>query len=197
MRAITSEHEIAIAPKKVPIEKEATEVPKPKKESESKKPKTKKKPAKKPAKAPAKKAPKKRKKPAVKKTKIIRGDSGLKIPKTVADLQKELLERWEEAETRESTHVVGKDDSKIVETVQVVSMSAEETSERIVDTALDLLNETMTTGRPAFEIPSRSSDNIVWDEIRDLLLLGLRTISRPYHSLASVVDANRCALSSK
>jgi len=51
----------------------------------------------------------------------------------------------------------------------------------------------MTSGRPAFEIPSRSGDNIVWDEIRDLLLLGMRTISRPYHSLASVVDATRTA----
>ncbi|MHA1936229.1 MAG: helix-hairpin-helix domain-containing protein, partial [Candidatus Thorarchaeota archaeon] len=160
IRAITGEHEIAVAPKKVPIEKKATEVPKPEKEAESKKPKTKKKPAKKPVKAPTKKAPRKRKKPAVKKTKIIRGDSGLKIPKTVADLQKELIK---------------------------------ETNERLVDTALDMLNETMTTGRPAFEIPSRSSDNIVWDEIRDLLLLGMRTISRPYHSLASVVDATRTA----
>ncbi|MHA2163782.1 MAG: hypothetical protein ACXABF_15305, partial [Candidatus Thorarchaeota archaeon] len=170
-----------------------TEVPKPEKESESKTPETKKKPAKKPAKAPTKKAPKKRKKPAVKKTKIIRGDSGLKIPKTVADLQKELIERWKEAETRESIPSVGKDASKMVETVQVVSMTAKETNERLVDTALDMLNETMTTGRPAFEIPSRSSDNIVWDEIRDLLLLGMRTISRPYHSLASVVDATRTA----
>ncbi|MHA2204782.1 MAG: helix-hairpin-helix domain-containing protein [Candidatus Thorarchaeota archaeon] len=192
MRAITGEHEIAVAPKKMPVKEEA-EVPTPKKEDVSKKPETRKKPAKKPVKEPTKKKPKKRKKTTKKRIKIVRGDSGLKIPKTVADLQEELIERWAEAEKRESTPSIGRDDSKMVETVQVVSMTANETNERLVDTALEMLNETMTTGRPAFEIPSRSSDNIVWDEIRDLLLLGMRTISRPYHSLASVVDATRTA----
>jgi meiotic recombination protein SPO11 len=79
------------------------------------------------------------------------------------------------------------------ETVEVVSLGVDDTSDRLVETALEVLNEAKTTGRPAFEIPSRSGDNIVWDEFRDLLLLGMKTISRPYHSLASVVDATRTA----
>jgi meiotic recombination protein SPO11 len=74
-----------------------------------------------------------------------------------------------------------------------VELTTDETSDKLVDVATEILNETMITGRPAFEIPSRSGTNIVWDELRDLLLLGMRTISRPYHSLGSVVDATRTA----
>ncbi len=119
----------------------------------------------------------------------VRKQSGLPVPAAVTKLAEELRRQWREAEKRAAS----KTGDETQATVEVVALTREETMERLVDEAMEILNETMTTGRPAFEIPSRSSDNIVWDEVRDLLLLGMKTISRPYHSLASVVDATRTA----
>ncbi len=148
-----------------------------------------------PKKAQAKKKPaKKLKEPTKRKvTKAIRKESGLPVPQAVQDLAVGLKKRWVAAEKKAKASKTSEDAESVIETVEVVSLSADDTSERIVDTALDILNDTLTSGRPAFEIPSRSGDNIIWDEIRDLLLLGMKTISRPYHSLASVVDATRTA----
>jgi meiotic recombination protein SPO11 len=151
--------------------------------------------------APKIKAPPKKKisrtpKPPPKRTKPkpVRKKSGLPVPKAVEALGAELKENWITADKKaEDLLKSGEIDESLLETVQVVNLTVDDTTERIVDTALDILNETMVSGRPAFEIPSRSGDNIVWDEIRDLLLLGMRTISRPYHSLGSVVDATRTA----
>ncbi len=137
------------------------------------------------------KAPPKRKKPKPK-----RSSSGLPVPESVSDLTVEMKKRWAKAAKRKKDVAEGKvdeEESEMLETVEVMALEAEDTQERLVETASDVLNETMLTGRPAFEIPSRSSDNIVWDEVRDLLLLGMKTINRPYHSLASVVDATRTA----
>ncbi|MFW9870187.1 MAG: helix-hairpin-helix domain-containing protein [Candidatus Thorarchaeota archaeon] len=160
---------------KKPAAKKAKKKPVPKKAA------TEKKPAKKP------KVPPKRTKP-----KAVKKESGLPVPKAVADFAVEMKEKWATAE-KQAKSPDSEDAIPLVETVEVVSLTADDTTERIVDTALDILNETMMTGRPAFDIPSRGGDNIVWDEVRDLLLLGMKTISRPYHSLASVVDATRTA----
>ncbi len=141
---------------------------------------------KKPAKKP--KTPTKRKKP-----KPIKKESGLPVPTAVAEFAAEMKEKWAAAEKKTKIPKTDEQAIPFIETVEVVNLTVDDTTERIVDTALDILNETMMTGRPAFDIPSRSGDNIVWDEIRDLLLLGMKTISRPYHSLASVVDATRTA----
>ena len=127
------------------------------------------------------------------KPKVIRKDSGLPVPKAVEKIAKEMKEQWAEAEAAAKKRKESGEEDAQLETVEVVNLSSDDTSERLVDVAIEVLNETMLTGRPAFEIPSRGGDNIVWDEIRDLLLLGMRTISRPYHSLASVVDATRTA----
>ena len=177
---------------KPPKEKEAPvkkETPKP-----AEKAPTKKEPKKKatPKKADAKKLAKKLAPPKRKKPKAIKKSSGLPVPKSVIKLTEDMKEKWIAADKRAKAPKSA-DDPEQVETVQVVSLSPDDTLERLVENAIEILNETMTTGRPAFEIPSRSGDNIVWDEIRDLLLLGMKTISRPYHSLASVVDATRTA----
>lgn len=129
--------------------------------------------------------------PPKKKPKPTKKSSGMSVPKAIVELAKEMKQSWAEAEERAKAPKSEEDTQ--AETVEVVNLTADETTERIVETAIDILNETMMTGRPAFEIPSRGGDNIVWDEVRDLLLLGMRTISRPYHSLASVVDATRTA----
>jgi len=171
--------------------------PEEKKEPVKKESPPKKKPAKKKGKketvesSPSKKA-KKPAPPKKTKPKPIRNKSGLPVPKAVENLSVELKKNWAAAEERAKAPK-SDDDAPQIETVEVVNLSADDTLERLVENAIEILNETMVTGRPAFEIPSRSGDNIVWDEIRDLLLLGMRTISRPYHSLASVVDATRTA----
>ncbi len=172
--------------KKAPVKKEIPKIAdkKPAKKESKKKATPKKTRSKKKMKKPP--APKRTKPKAIKKS------SGLPVPKSVITLTEELKQKWSDAEKRDKSPK--KDDEPAqFETVEVVSLGADDTLERLVDNALEILQETMTTGRPAFEIPSRSADNIVWDEVRDLLLLGMRTISRPYHSLASVVDATRTA----
>jgi meiotic recombination protein SPO11 len=157
--------------------------------------KAKRKPSKKKEKAvevPARRLVKKTAAPTKKKPKPVKKKSNLKVSPAITNLAKEMKEKWIAAEKRAlEPKVTGKDAP--TETVEVISLTADDATERLVEAALDILNETMMTGRPAFEIPSRSGDNIVWDEVRDLLLLGMRTISRPYHSLASVVDATRTA----
>jgi meiotic recombination protein SPO11 len=171
--------------------KETTEQVTPKKKTEPKKTKAskKKKDAPKKKKAVAKKkepAP-----PAKKLRKAKRTKSGLPVPKAVEELTEDLKKKWRAAARRARKPV--EEETEQEETVEVVALTSDETKDQLIEVALEILNETMVTGRPAFEIPSRSGDNIVWDEIRDLLLLGMRTISRPYHSLGSVVDATRTA----
>lgn len=75
--------------------------------------------------------------------------------------------------------------------VQVDDANAKDTNKRIHMTTEAILDQIFDSGRPTFEIPSRSSSNIVWDELRDLLLLGDKVVKRPFHSLASVLDSTR------
>lgn len=168
------------SPKKAPAKK-ITPKKKPKKSKTGKKP----------AKAPAKDvqvAERKQKK-------AKRSKSGLPVPQAVQDITKVLRKKWKAGEKRRLSPTQADLDeiANLPETVEVVALTSDSTNELLVETAIDILNEAMLTGRPHFEIPSRSADNIVWDELQDLLLLGMKTISRPYHSLASVVDATRTA----
>jgi meiotic recombination protein SPO11 len=171
------------------VEEKKEPVPEPKKKKPPKKAPKKAVKPKKPVEKPEEKAPKKRK---AKKKK-----SGLPVPDAVKALEKAMKKKWKAAEKRKAAIEAGElPEEEIVplkETVEVLGMTSDETQDSLVEVAMDVLNEAMTTGRPAFEIPSRSGDNIVWDEIRDLLLLGMKTVARPYHSLASVVDATRTA----
>ncbi|MHA2321640.1 MAG: helix-hairpin-helix domain-containing protein [Candidatus Thorarchaeota archaeon] len=192
MARLTEEPTTVIAAKtakdaKTPPKKEEPAKETPRKSIKKKTPK--KAAPKKAARAKKKRVKKPKPPPVRKKPKAIKKESGLPVPKAVEELAVELKERWIEAEKKAKDALKpGAVVAPRIETVQVVSLSADDTTERIVDTALEILNDTL-----AFEIPSRSGDNIVWDEVRDLLLLGMRTISRPYHSLASVVDATRTA----
>jgi len=54
-----------------------------------------------------------------------------------------------------------------------------------------LLTQIMRTGKPVFEIPSRSASNIIWDETSDILLLGKDLSQKSFHNLGSVADATR------
>ncbi|MFX1294942.1 MAG: hypothetical protein ACFFD2_08845 [Promethearchaeota archaeon] len=75
--------------------------------------------------------------------------------------------------------------------VQIDNANIKDTHKRIHITAESILEQILASGMPTFSIPSRSSSNIIWDEVRDLLLLGDKLIKRPFHSLASVLDATR------
>ncbi|HUY00591.1 MAG TPA: hypothetical protein VMV49_13610 [Candidatus Deferrimicrobium sp.] len=75
--------------------------------------------------------------------------------------------------------------------VQVDNASTNTTHQRILQTAESILTQVMESGKPLFEIPSRSSSNIIWDEANDLLLLGDKVTKRLFHSLASVLDSTR------
>jgi meiotic recombination protein SPO11 len=178
-------------PKEVEPKKKAEpkKSPEPKKETPPKKATKKTVKPKKPVDEPEVEVPKKRK---AKKKK-----SGLPVPDAVKSLEKQMKKKWKAAAKRKAAIEAGEiPEEELVplkETVEVLGMTISETQDTLVDVAMDVLHEAMTTGRPAFEIPSRSGDNIVWDEIRDLLLLGMKTVARPYHSLASVVDATRTA----
>ncbi|MFW9959902.1 MAG: helix-hairpin-helix domain-containing protein [Candidatus Thorarchaeota archaeon] len=192
---VIGEPSTIIAAKKVDTTIDAKEKETPVEESSEPIKKTKRKPSKKKEKkteAPAKRLAKKAAPPPKKKPKPIKKKSSLKVSPAISKLADEMKQNWIEAEKR-AKEPTPEGEGGLAETVEVINLAADDTTDRLVEAALDILNETMTTGRPAFEIPSRSGDNIVWDEVRDLLLLGMRTISRPYHSLASVVDATRTA----
>jgi len=75
--------------------------------------------------------------------------------------------------------------------VKVDDASTTESYKRLHNTSGVVLSEIIETGKPSFEIPSRSGSNIVWDEVRDLLLLGDKILKRPFHSLTSVLDSTR------
>jgi meiotic recombination protein SPO11 len=190
-----------IAPKAKPKKDAEPEEAKPKKKADPEKapePKIEKPPKKSPKKTAKPKKPVDE--PAVevpKKRKARKKKSGLPVPDAVKSLEKEMKKKWRAAAKRKAAIEAGEvPEEELVplkETVEVVGMTSTETQDTLVGVAMDVLHEAMTTGRPAFEIPSRSGDNIVWDEIRDLLLLGMKTVARPYHSLASVVDATRTA----
>ncbi len=175
--------EAAVAAKKVESKKKA-----PQKKAASKKAPTKKKPME----EDAKQIPKK-----LQRTKAKKKKSGLPVPAAVTHVAKQMKRKWREAEKRAEALAGGAEPKEgeltTEDTVQVVGLTTDETQDKLIQVAMEVLNETMMTGRPAFEIPRRSADNIIWDEIRDLLLLGMKTITRPYHSLASVVDATRTA----
>jgi meiotic recombination protein SPO11 len=174
----------ALKEKETPVETTTEPSKKPKKRASKKKEK--------PVEAPIPKRAKKAVPPPKKRPKPIKKKSNLKVSRAIAKLSEEMRRNWAEAEEK-AKQPRPEGEEAPVETVEVVNLTSDDTTSRLVEAAMDILNETMMTGRPAFEIPSRSGDNIVWDEVRDLLLLGMRTISRPYHSLASVVDATRTA----
>jgi meiotic recombination protein SPO11 len=174
----------ALKEKDISVETTTEPSEKPKKRASKKKEK--------PVEIPLSRRAKKAGVPLKKKPKPEKKKSNLKVSPAITKLSEEMKRNWAEAEER-AKQPRPEGEEALAETVEVVNLTSDDTTDKLVEAAIEILNETMMTGRPAFEIPSRSGDNIVWDEVRDLLLLGMRTISRPYHSLASVVDATRTA----
>ena len=122
-------------------------------------------------------------------TKKRRGRTKLADRKPVWELDK-LLRRVREL--REQLARRRERLGKLPPNVMVVEeLPAEEVHRRIHEVARQLYKQIEETGRPVFEIPARTSDNIIYDEDHDMLLLGQKRIRRVFHSLASVADATR------
>ncbi|MHA1721890.1 MAG: DNA topoisomerase IV subunit A [Candidatus Baldrarchaeia archaeon] len=102
-----------------------------------------------------------------------------KLLKRVRELREQLARRRERLGALPSNVMV------------VEELPAEEVHKRIHEVARQLYEQIEETGRPVLEIPARTSDNIIYDEDHDLLLLGQKRIRRVFHSLASVADATR------
>jgi len=102
-----------------------------------------------------------------------------KLLKRVRELREQLARRRERLGALPSNVMV------------VEELPAEEVHKRIHKVARQLYEQIEETGRPVLEIPARTSDNIIYDEDHDLLLLGQKRIRRVFHSLASVADATR------
>ena len=122
-------------------------------------------------------------------TKKRRGHTKLADRKPIWELDK-LLRRVREL--REQLAKRRERLGKLPPNVMVVEeLPAEEVHRRIHEVARRLYKQIEETGRPVFEIPARTSDNIIYDEDHDMLLLGQKRIRRVFHSLASVADATR------
>lgn len=102
-----------------------------------------------------------------------------KLLKRVRKLREQLARRREHLEALPSNIMI------------VEELPAGEVHRRIHEVARQLYKQIEGSGRPVFEIPARTSDNIIYDEDHDLLLLGQKRIRRIFHSLASVADATR------
>lgn len=73
----------------------------------------------------------------------------------------------------------------------VEEIEAQMAYERITDVARSLYDLVVETGRPVLDVPLRTSSNIIYDELNDLLLLGEKTNRKFFHSLTSVEDLTR------
>jgi len=77
------------------------------------------------------------------------------------------------------------------DTIIVDSVSTDDAIERLNTVIQQILTQIMETGKPVFEVPSRSASNIIWEEESDLLLLGKELAQKPFHNMGSVADATR------
>ncbi|MDD1778888.1 MAG: hypothetical protein LUQ65_12055, partial [Candidatus Helarchaeota archaeon] len=148
----------------------------------------------------AKKTPVVAEPPAAKKTPVVvESPAAKKTPVVVEPPPKQKAKQGKvEPKIEKIHHLRIKKEVKVVEeiaitenVVRVDDASSNETYNRIHGTADLILAQVIESGKPIFEIPSRSSTNIKWDEGRDLLLLGDKVSKRPFHSLSSVSDSTR------
>ncbi|MHA1819101.1 MAG: hypothetical protein ACTSU2_01105 [Promethearchaeota archaeon] len=73
----------------------------------------------------------------------------------------------------------------------IEELNTEEAHQRIHQIVDSLINKILISGRPIVDVPSRSANNIFWDEINDLLLMGEKKNLKSLLSLSSVTDVTR------
>lgn len=76
---------------------------------------------------------------------------------------------------------------------KIDDLTTQEAKERLHLIVDGLIAQIMLTGRPILKMPNRSSANIIWDEINDMLLMGENTTSKSLLSLSSATDMARLA----
>jgi len=80
---------------------------------------------------------------------------------------------------------------QIEDTVKIDDLNRKEALNRIYLMVDNIIEQIYQTGRPAIQLPSRASSNIIWDEENDLLLLGKQIMEKQFHTLTSVADITR------
>ncbi|MHA1793506.1 MAG: hypothetical protein ACTSVI_12720 [Promethearchaeota archaeon] len=73
----------------------------------------------------------------------------------------------------------------------VEEISSEEAFNRITQIAKNLYQMILETGKLYLDVPLRSTSNIIYDNVNDLLLLGEKVNRKFFHSLTSVEDLTR------
>jgi meiotic recombination protein SPO11 len=76
---------------------------------------------------------------------------------------------------------------------KIDDLTTQEAKERLRAVVDGLVTQIMLTGRPVLKVPNRSSTNIIWDELNDMLLMGEKTTSKSLLSLSSATDMTRLA----
>ena len=77
--------------------------------------------------------------------------------------------------------------------VKIDDLSTDDAKERLHNLVDGLIAQIMLSGRPILKVPNRSSANIIWDEVNDMLLMGEKTTSKSLLSLSSATDMTRLA----
>ncbi len=77
------------------------------------------------------------------------------------------------------------------DTVKVEELNRAQIINRLYEVTDKILEKIYNTGRPTMELPSRSNENIIWDEENDMLLMGKQIMEKQFHSLKSVEDMTR------
>ncbi len=75
--------------------------------------------------------------------------------------------------------------------VKIDELSMDDALSRINNIAVDLINQIQISGYPTFNIPSRTSTNIIYDKDQDLLLLGNKTTNKSLLTLTSAQETAR------
>ncbi|MHA1617912.1 MAG: hypothetical protein ACTSVZ_01435, partial [Promethearchaeota archaeon] len=126
------------------------------------------------------------KKAAKIKDQVVNPSRNLKQNLTMKDLEpvRKLLSK-NLLEDRTENYIFPKNSVKIEE------LSMDEALVRINDIVKDLVNQIKITGYPSFNIPSRTSTNIIYDKDQDLLLLGNKITSKSLLTLTSAQETAR------
>jgi meiotic recombination protein SPO11 len=78
-------------------------------------------------------------------------------------------------------------------TVKIDDLTTQDSYKRLHEIIDTIVQQILVDGRPLMKIPSTSSNNIIWDEVNDLLLLGEKTATKSLLTLTSSTDVARLA----
>ncbi len=74
---------------------------------------------------------------------------------------------------------------------EINELNPQDTLQRIDDVVKELMYKIAQYGEPSFNVPSRTSSNIIYDENQDIILLGDKTTTKPLLTLTSAQETTR------